>query len=84
MLSPVTINLKDFTKQSFAADHSTVAPLLAYEQAVSNAHAKRSDSNFALLQFSKREALRIHMDRLECVLGQTVGKNVSTITAAMI
>ena len=83
MLSPVTINLKDFTKQSFAADHHRSLHL-AYEQAVSNAHAKRSDSNFALLQFSKREALRIHMDRLECVLGQTVGKNVSTITAALI
>jgi hypothetical protein len=68
------INIKDFTVKSFSDDHSTVAPLLAYEQAIVDSR-KSSDT----LRFSKSDALEIHREGLDLLASDKFGKNVSTI-----
>ena len=74
MLSPMQINIKDFTVKSFSDDHSTVAPLLAYEQAIADSR-NSSDT----LRFSKSDALEIHREGLDLLASDKFGKNVSTI-----
>jgi hypothetical protein len=76
MLSPMQINIKDFTVKSFSDDHSTVAPLLAYEQAIVDSHSSKSSDT---MRFSKSDALEIHREGLDLLASDKFGRNVSTI-----
>jgi hypothetical protein len=62
--------------QNFGDQHSTVAPLLAYEQAIANSLAKKG-SNITTLPFSKRDALQKHKEGLALLLTEIFGENVS-------
>jgi hypothetical protein len=75
MLSPVYINLKDFTVKSFP-DHSTVAPLLAYEQAIADANSRKASDT---LRFSKSDALDIHREGLDLLTSNKFWENVSIV-----
>jgi hypothetical protein len=61
------VNLKEFKLHGFKK-HGTVAPLLAYLQAVSNASVKSSKLIPASIEFSKKEALAKHAKALRYLL----------------
>lgn len=52
-----------------------MAPLLAFEQAIANSLARRSD--IATLPFNKRDAFEKHKEGLALLLSEKFGENVS-------